>query len=107
MSHNNHSENNTPKKTNYLLRIIFAFVYALVLGALLHLLIGTQQCNHCSTCSSCNECTESAAQRVNDAGLGGKEEGESCKKKDACTKEHECGDEKGEEKKEGEGADVI
>ena len=97
MSHHP-TEETTPAKFNYLLRIALGFIYALVLAFLLHLLIGTQKCEHCSNCKACNECNEAQLTNVKNASLWGENEsGECCKSKDKCRKEHECKEEQKEE----------
>ncbi len=87
---NHHTETQEKKPTNYLLRVVLAFVYALALGFLLHLFVGSQACSHCSKCTACNECTEKNEAVLKNQRLWGNEEcsGASCTSKDHCTKEH-------------------
>jgi hypothetical protein len=97
MSHHQ-TEETTPTKVNYLLRIAMGFIYALVLAFLLHLLVGTQRCEHCTNCTACNECNESQLTKVKNATPWGENEsGECCKGKDKCRKAHECKEEEKEE----------
>jgi uncharacterized membrane protein YraQ (UPF0718 family) len=68
--HSSHNSNN--QKTNFLLRIVLAFVFALAVGFLLRVIIGNQKCSEMKEC------------KMEEATLWGKkecckkEEGKSC-----------------------------
>jgi hypothetical protein len=95
MSHSNHEvASNSNQPTNYLFRIILAFVFIISVGTLLHLVIGNQQCKHCSTCATCTTCEEENTETSMQQQLWGEE---SCNGKACCSEgKGECIEEKGE-----------
>jgi hypothetical protein len=95
MSHSNHEETSSSNQpTNYLFKIILAFVFIISVGTLLRLVIGNQQCKHCSICATCTTCEEENIETSMHQQYWGEE---SCNGKTCCGEgEEECGEKKAE-----------